>query len=438
MEGGSSIGFYILGIAVLIVLSALFSGGEVAIFSLTPVRWRKLVVKSSLAKTIFQLRDKYPQKLLATLLIGNNMVNIALVLLFFRLWESLSLPSVYTSVLEVVGTTVIILIFGEIVPKAISYRFAERIVRVSAPFILFSWIFLKPFVWGLVSLFTWLDKFMKEPPTPTVEIEQLIEHVLHKDLSSQEVTIIKALLRFEKKVVRTVMRDRTEMVAISASATIEEIVDTIKKYRFSRYPVYRNSIDDIMGILIARDFIIDILLKNDDYTNGDGRWHHLVKDAFFVPETTPLPRLLEMFRNNRQQMAIVVDEYGGTSGLVTLEDVLEEIVGDIVDEYDKEEPEISKLSDGRWEVKGTLSLKYLAQELGLPPDYFDELEGIETVAGLILSRCGSLPENNQKVRYKDLVFTIKTKTPRRIQKVVVEMIPAESQEKETFNEQKGN
>ncbi len=432
MEGASSIGFYILGISVLLILSSLFSGGEVAIFSLSPVRWRKLILKSTVAKTLFQLKDKYPQKLLATLLIGNNMVNIALVLLFFRLWESLDLSPLYTSILEVAGTTAVILIFGEIVPKAISYRFAERVILLAAPFILTSWLLLKPFVWGLVSLFTWLDKFMKEPPTPTVEIEQLIEHVLHKDLSQQETKIIKALLRFEKKVVRTVMRDRTEMVAIPASASVDEVIGIIKQYRFSRYPVYRKSKDDIMGILIARDFIIDVLLKNENYGNGGDKWHHLVKDAFFVPETTPLPRLLEMFRNKRQQMAIVVDEYGGTSGLVTLEDVLEEIVGEIMDEYDREDPEITKHEDGKLEVKGTLSLKYLAQELGLPPDYFDDLEGIETVAGLILSRCGSLPENGQTIRYKDLVFTIKTKTRRRIQKVMVELL-SQDLEKEVVN-----
>jgi len=436
VDGGSSIGFYILGILGLLVLSSLFSGGEVAIFSLSPVRWRKLIAKSSIAKTIYQLKDKYPQKLLATLLIGNNMVNIALVLLFFRLWESLRLPPLYTSILEIAGTTIVILIFGEIVPKAVSYRFADRVIMLSAPFILTSWLLLRPFVWGLVSLFTWLDKFMKDPPTPTVEIEQIIEHMLHKNLSEQEIKIIKALLRFEKKVVRTVMRDRTEMVAIPASATVEEIVEIIKKYRFSRYPVYRNTKDDIMGILIARDFIIDVLLSSNGYNNSGDKWHHLVKDAFFVPETTPLPRLLEMFRNRRQQMAIVVDEYGGTSGLVTLEDVLEEIVGEIVDEYDREEAEITKRGDGVWEVKGTLSLKYLAQELGLPPDYFDALEGIETVAGLILSICGSIPENGQKVRYKDLIFTIKTKSRRRIQKVIVELI-AHDLKKEALNEEKG-
>ncbi len=359
---------------------------------------------------------------IAFILVGNNLTNIALILVMFRVWKQLAVytpePETFMWVANLVGTTTWILIAGEILPKLVAVRRAVAWVKVSAFPLVVVWWLLYPLTFALSRLFKQLGKkFSPSREETLLWLEEVLTQLAPgKELTEKELEILRNLIRFSDIPVKHIMLSRTDMPALPQTATPEEVIQFVKKHRISHIPVYKgDSLDEILGVLKVKDFLLATF--RGEYPRD---WHkRFVTQPLFVPEYTKLPQLLELFRQKREVMALVVDEYGGVSGMVALEDILEEIIGEIYGEFDTQTPDIQKISDTIWRVKGSASLHVLVEELGLPVNYFADLEGVDTVAGLILHHTHLVPPAGTTIRYKDLIFTVEFRTPQRILQVRV-------------------
>jgi putative hemolysin len=410
------IGF--VGIFILLFLSAIVSGAEVAFFSLSQKEIEDVLQENNpKGKIISNLLDR-PKKLLATLLVANNFLNIGVVILFSFIGRNIFKDVVSDSlkfILEVILVTFLILLFGEVLPKVYASRnnikFAKRVVY---PIALLDKL-LSPVSLPMRSLTLYLhQKLGKQKTNFSVDqLSQALELTDSEGTSSEEQKILEGIVSFGNTDTKQVMSPRIDIFGLEISESFEEIYPKIIEKGFSRIPVYRDNIDQIEGVLFVKD-----LLPHIDNAGFD--WTTLIREAFFVPENKKLDNLLKDFQSLKSHLAIVVDEYGGTSGLVSLEDVIEEIVGDISDEFDDEHLNFSQIDDKNYLFEGKINLKDFYRIIDVDEDLFESQKGeAETLAGFILEILGNFPKKNQKIAFENCAFTIEAVDNKRIKQIKV-------------------
>lgn len=410
------IGF--VGIFVLLFLSAIVSGAEVALFSLSQKDIDDALNENlPKGKIISNLLDK-PKKLLATLLVANNFLNIGVVILFSfigqNIFEQIDSP-VLKFILEVILVTFLILLFAEVLPKVYASRnnikFAKR---VAYPIAVLDKV-LSPISLPMRSITLYLqNKLGKQKNSFSInQLSQALELTDSEGTSSEEQKILEGIVSFGNTDTKQVMSPRIDIFALEISETFKSIYPKIIEKGFSRIPVYRDNIDQIEGVLFVKD-----LLPHIDKEEFD--WTALMREAFFVPENKKLDNLLKDFQSLKSHLAIVVDEYGGTSGLVSLEDVIEEIVGDISDEFDDENLNFSQIDERNFLFEGKINMKDFYRIIDVNEDIFESHKGeAETLAGFILEILGNFPKKDQKVAFENCVFTIETVDKKRIKQIKV-------------------
>lgn len=410
------IGF--VAILILLFLSAIVSGAEVALFSLTQKDIDD-TLNDNLAKgrIISNLLDK-PKKLLATLLVANNFFNIGVVILFAyigqNIFASVSSPALKFT-LEVVLVTFLILLFGEVLPKVYASRNSIRFAkRVAYPLVFLDKV-LSPISLPMRAVTIYLqNKLGKQKNNFSInQLSQALELTDSEGTSTEEQKILEGIVSFGNTDTKQVMSPRIDIFALEISETFAEIYPKIIETGFSRIPVYRDNIDQIEGVLFVKD-----LLPHIDKEEFD--WAALIREPFFVPENKKLDNLLKDFQSLKSHLAIVVDEYGGTSGLVSLEDVIEEIVGDISDEFDDENLNFSQIDENNFLFEGKINLKDFYRIVDVDEDIFESHKGeAETLAGFILEILGNFPKKDQKVPFENCIFTIETVDKKRVKQIKV-------------------
>lgn len=415
--------FGIVAALLLLVCSAMISGAEVALFSLTPADFEAEESRRSVKEQIvISLLDK-PKKLLATILVANNMINIAIILLFDNLTDRAfeNMDTVFFGVdlqflMEVVVVTFLILLFGEILPK----------VYASRNKVIFSHFMAYPLN-VLDRLFSPLSIPMRSVTLKIHErlgnqraglsvdqLSQALELTSQHDTTKEEHKILKGIVSFGNTDTKQVMRPRMDIFALNENQKYNEIIPEIIENGYSRIPVYKDNIDNVTGILYVKDLLP--FLEEEDYD-----WTSLLRDPYFVPENKKLDDLLNDFKIKKNHLAIVVDEYGGTSGLISLEDIIEEIVGDISDEFDDEDLIFSKLDENNYVFEGKTPLKDFYRVIKLEnPELFEENRGeAETLAGFLLEISGNFPRKNDVILFDSFSFTIEAVDKKRIKQIKV-------------------
>lgn len=417
------------GIAVLLLaVSGFISASEVAFFSLSPNDLNEIREdNSSSDKTIRELLDR-SEYLLAAILIANNFVNVAVVMLFtygINVWIDFSAVPVLGFVLETVILTFILLLFGEIMPKIYAQKNSLRFVRFSAPVLSGVERFCRPLSRLLVSSTTVINKSLGKKKYD-LSVDQLSKALeLTTTEIPEEKEMLAEIIKFYNKTADEIMTSRLDIEDIDIKASFREVLDFIVQSGYSRIPVYADSEDNIKGILYIKD-LLPYIDKPDTF-----RWQSLIRSAYFVPETKKIDDLLEEFRTNKMHMAIVVDEYGGTSGIVTMEDILEEIVGEISDEYDEDERQFVRLADGSLIFEAKILLTDFFRVTGIESAEFGKLtEEVETLAGLLLEIKGDFPRRQEIIEYENYRFQILEVDNRRILKVKFNSLDDLSAEKD--------
>ena len=413
----------LLGLIVLIILllcSALISGAEVAFFSLTATDLEQDNEENKQLSIVAKLLDK-PKKLLATILVANNAINIAIVLLFASLGKQLfgNLNTTLFGIdlrflLEVVIITFLILLFGEILPKIYASRNNIRFASFMAyPLKVLDTIFT-PISTPMKSVTLWIQNHLGDQKSNfnVDQLSQALELASEDDTTPEEQKILKGIVSFGNTDTKQAMQPRMDIFALNKQDSYKEILPLVIKNGFSRIPVYEDSIDTITGILYIKD-----LLPYLSKTTFD--WNTLLRAPYFVPENKKLDDLLAEFKEKRNHLAIVVDEYGGTSGLISLEDIIEEIVGDISDEFDDEDIIYSKIDDNNYVFDGKTSLKDLYRIVRLEDtSLFESKKGeAETLAGFVLEISGGFPRKNEILNYAHYSFTVEAMDKKRIKQI---------------------
>lgn len=410
---------YLLVLIVLIIFSALVSGSEVALFSLNPTE--KELINNGESKPLLRIKKLLttPKKLLATILVANNFINIAIILLSTITIESLidfkSFPEWLVFLIQAIGITFIILLFGEVIPKVYATKNALILAQImSSPLNILMKIF-SPLSKLLIFSTNIFDKRIKRK-SHDITVEELSHALdLTGDITNdnEEHRILKGIVQFGETNVSEVMRARVNVVAIEKTTPFTNIIATILKSGHSRLPVYDDSFDKILGVLYIKDLIPHIN-NNDDFD-----WVPLIRSPFFVPENKKLDDLLKEFQERKIHLAIVVDEYGGTSGIITLEDVIEEIVGEISDEFDEEDIAYSKIDDNTYVFDANTSINDVSKVVDLDDSTpFNEMKKeADTLAGLIIEVSGKIPQKNEKINFLNFSFTVEASDKRRIKRV---------------------
>jgi gliding motility-associated protein GldE len=415
--------FGIVVLLLLLICSALISGSEVALFSLTPSDFDvKDGNVSAKQQILIRLLDR-PKKLLATILVANNFVNIAVVLLFESLGDMFfgDIEAIYFGinlrfVIEVVLVTFLILLFGEILPKI----YASRNKVVFSNFMAYPLsvldkllsVFSIPMRQVTVLIHNRLGK--QRSALSVDQLSQALELTSEEDTTKEEQKILQGIVSFGNTETKQVMKPRIDMFALNIEQDFKEVIAEVTENGYSRIPVYEDNIDNVKGILYIKDLLPYLDQKKFN-------WQSLLREPYFVPENKKLDDLLNDFKDKKNHLAIVVDEYGGTSGLISLEDIIEEIVGDISDEFDDEDLIFSKLDDHNYVFEGKTPLKNFYKVIKLEdPVYFEEKKGeAETLAGFLLEISGEFPQKNQKIIFENYTFTIEAIEGKRIKQVKV-------------------
>lgn len=410
--------FGFIAIFALLFCSALVSGAEVALFSLSQKDIDETLIEHpSKGKIIADLLEK-PKKLLATLLVANNFINIGVVILFsfvgHNIFSAIVSP-VLKFILEVVLVTFLILLFGEILPKVYANRNNVKFAKwVAYPLSGIDFV-LSPISLPMRKITIYLhNKLGKQKTNFSVEqLSQALELTDTEETSTDEQKILEGIVSFGNTDTKQVMSPRIDIFALEIEESFAVIYSKIIEKGFSRIPVYRDNIDQIEGILFVKDLLPHI--DKDDFD-----WKSLLREPFFVPENKKIDNLLKDFQTKKSHLAIVVDEYGGTSGLVSLEDIIEEIVGDISDEFDDENVNYSKIDDKNYLFEGKTNLKDFYRIIDVDEDLFELKKGeAETLAGFILEIIGNFPKKDQKITYKNCVFSVEAVDKKRIKQIKV-------------------
>lgn len=412
----------IVGLVLLFVLllcSALISGAEVAFFSLNKSDIEKGVEDGiRQLKTVSSLLDR-PKKLLATILIANNFINIGIVILFAYLGNFIfnRISSIAIKfLLEVIIITFLILLFGEILPKIYASRNHVKFATFMAYPLKVLDVIFSPLSLPMRSITIAIHRNLgKEKSNLSVDqLSQALELTSEEDTTKEEHKILKGIVSFGNTDTKQVMRPRIDIFALSEDMSFEEIIPEVISNGFSRIPVYKENVDTIIGVLYVKDLLPHLDKKKFN-------WKSIIREPFFVPENKKLDDLMNEFQEKKVHLAIVVDEYGGTSGIVSLEDIIEEIVGDISDEFDDDDLVYSKLDNKNYVFEGKTPLKDFYRVLKLDDEsVFEENKGeAETIAGFVLEISKSFPKKNSKINFENYLFVIEAMDKKRLQRIKV-------------------
>lgn len=416
--------------AVLLLMSAFASGSEIAFFSLSPSDVAELEDgKFDADKKIQNLRDD-SERTLATILIANNFVNVTIIMLLNYVIAGVISFGERALLLQFLFTTVILtfllLLFGEIMPKVYARQDSLKFCRRCVGGIMFARKLFWPIENILLKSGMMAEKIIqKENHVLSVDdLEQALELTDKNDIKDEQ-NMLKGIIRFGDETAKEVMTSRQNIVDLDIRSNYADVLKCIEDNNYSRIPVYQDNTDNIRGILYIKD-LLPHLTKSSNF-----RWQSLIRPPYFVPETKKIDDLLREFQENKVHIAIVVDEFGGTSGIVTLEDILEEIVGEINDEYDEEEKFYSKLNYNTFIFEGKTLLTDLCRILNVDDEEFEEVEGdADTLAGLLLEIKGDFPSIHEKIDYKNYTFEVMNVEERRISKIKVTVHPVRNQEEE--------
>ena len=418
-----------LALAVLLLFASGFiSASEVAFFSLKPNDINRIKEGNHPADSVILDLLNNSEFLLATILIANNFVNVAIVMLCtygINEWLDFSNVPMLGFVLETIVLTFLLLLFGEIMPKIYAKQNTLPFIHKAAPTLLNIQKICKPLAALLVHSTSTINKTLakKKYDISVDELSKALE--LTSKAIPEEKEMLAEIIKFYNKTADEIMTSRLDMEDLDIKANFKEVIDTIIKCGYSRIPVYSGTEDNIKGILYIKD-LLPYLDKPETF-----RWQSLIRPAYFVPETKKIDDLLEEFRTNKIHMAIVVDEFGGTSGIVTMEDILEEIVGEISDEYDEDEKQYIRLADGSYIFEAKIQLTDFFRATDTDPADFEKItEEVETLAGLLLEIKGDFPRRREVIEYKNYRFQILEMDNRRILKVKFNVINASEDDKE--------
>ncbi len=407
-------------VVLLLLLSALVSGSEVAYFSLKPADIEKLKAsKSKRAPVVLNLHGS-PENLLSTILIANNFINIAIIVI--AAWVGTGLfdftgNDIVSFIVEVLIITALLLFFGEILPKVYATRNNLGFALFMALFLRFASRLLRPAASALMLSSSYIKR-RSDSNRGSVSMDDLSDAIdLTAAKESEDEKILKGIVKFGNISVSAIMTPRVDIMALNIKCSFRDILPPIFDSGFSRIPVYENSLDSVKGLL----YVKDILPHIDKH--GNFRWQNLIRKPYFVPEAKKINELLKEFQVKKSHMAVVVDEYGGTSGIITLEDILEEIVGEITDETDEEEMIFKQEDDSSYIFLGKTLLNDFCKILDIEEDLFDEVRGeSETLAGLILELTGEIPQVTQTLEHGPFLFEIISVDKRRIKEIKVTIV----------------
>lgn len=412
-------------IGVCVIMSAYFSATETAFSSFNRIRVKNMAEKGDKkAELVMRLSEDY-DSLLSTILIGNNIVNIALsslaTVLFIDWVGAEAGPSVSTIVV-----TIVVLIFGEVSPKSIAKEKPESFAMFSAPFLQFLVIILTPFnylfgLWKKV-----LSKIIKSENSNSITEEELLTIVAEAEqeggIDEQESILIRSAIVFSEQEAKDILTPRIDVVGVSTEDTKEEIAQIFVENGYSRLPVYEDNIDNIVGILYQKDFYNYIYHTDNEISS-------IIKPAVFIPESKNIGELLKELQQKKSHIAVVLDEYGGTTGIVTMEDILEELVGEIWDEHDEVTREIERVSENEYAVLGSTSVEDLFEMLD--KDLDEDIE-VLTVSGWVMNVLGKIPEKGDEFRYENLKVKVLEMDAKRVEKIqiIIENETGREEEKE--------
>ena len=415
-----SIGAIVAGLlaCVLLFVSGFASGSEIAFFSLSPSDLNELdEEKNEEDQQIAMLRQE-SERTLATILITNNLVNVTIIMLFSYFFShTVNFGNAWwlEFLLMTVVLTSLLLLFGEIMPKVFASKFPLRFCRGAVGGILFCRKLFYPFATIVMTSGRLADKVgLKESHALSVDdLEQALELTDKEDIKEEQ-RMLEGIVRFGDETAKEIMTSRQDVVDLDLKSTFQEVLQCVVENNYSRIPVYQDNSDNIRGILYIKD-LLPHLTKGPAF-----RWQSLIRPPYFVPETKKIDDLLREFQENKVHIAIVVDEFGGTSGIVTLEDILEEIVGEINDEYDEDEKNYTRINSNTFVFEGKTLLADFYKILKLDDEIFEEVEGdADSLAGLLLEIKGEFPKLHEKIEYKNFTFEVMEMEERRISKIKV-------------------
>ena len=402
---------------ILLLFSAMFSGAEIAYFSLRSEDIKELEKRVDLRSRIIIKHLQKPKKFLATLTIANGFVNICFVLamgvLLNYIFNFTQAPT-FGFIIQISFIAFILLLFGEVFPKFYAKNKPKTFARRTAILIIIFNKLLHPFSTLMISTSSVIGKKLANIKQ-NITIDDLSQAL---NLTTHQITedenILKGIVKFGNIDAKEIMKSRVDVFAVETETKFKELINYIIESGHSRIPVYSETFDNVKGILFIKDLLPHF--EEDDHF----KWQSLIRPPYFVPENKKINDLLEEFQANKIHMAIVIDEYGGTSGIVTLEDVLEEIVGEITDESDEDEIIYSQVNENTYIFEGKTLLNDFLKIVDIEDDLFDDVKGdADTVAGIILELTGEIPGKNKKIDYKNLTFTIESVDKRRIKQIKV-------------------
>jgi len=414
----------------LLMLSAIISASEVAFFSFSPQTLDEIEHSNEKSDQRIHGLLKEPQELLATILIGNNFVNVSIILILTYVTHQLinfGNAIIIAFLFQTVLITFLLLFFGEITPKVFASRAGKRVATFTAPILIVLYKIFKPLVHVLVKSTSAINRRLERHNKPNISMDELSHAIeLTSGKNDEDTEILEGIIKFINIQVVDIMTSRVDMVSVDIKTSYKNLLAVIVESGYSRIPVYSGSPDNIKGVLYSKD-----LLPHLDKPNSF-RWQTLIRQAYYVPETKMIDDLLSEFQQNKVHLAVVVDEYGGTSGLITLEDIVEEIIGDISDEYDDEEALYTKINDHTFIFEAKIQLNDFFKIGEIDEDDFIDAEAteeVETLAGFILELKGEIPRKNEQIEFgKKYLFEVLSVDNRRIKKV--KLIIKEEQEDE--------
>ena len=410
----------ILLIIVLLICSALISGSEVAFFSLSKTDLKKISSSNARSLKLIALLRANPRRLLATLLVSNNFINISIVLLlasFGQLFDFISLPDWLNFVLEVGFITALILLFGEILPKVYANRKPISFSKKMA----FPVQILDKYLFFFITIpMSKMTKFIQDKlvfKKPNLSVDKLSDAFNLTDkseTSSEEKKIFKGIISFGSIEVKQVMKPRIDVFSVSKTMSYTDLIKQVRENRYSRIPVFDETIDNVTGVIYLKDLFPYLDQKNFDWTT-------LIREPYFIPENKKLDDLLKEFQKLKNHMAIVVDEYGGNSGIITLNDIVEEIVGEINDEFNQDDIVYNKIDNNTFIFEGKVNLTDLYRILKIKDNkIFEKIKGdSETLGGFLLEQIGFFPKKNFKLKLKGIEFKIVEVNRKRIKSIMV-------------------
>jgi len=410
----------ILLIIVLLICSALISGSEVAFFSLSKTDLKKISSSDARSLKLIALLRANPRRLLATLLVSNNFINISIVLLlasFGQLFDFNSLPNWLNFVLEVGFITALILLFGEILPKVYANRKPISFSKKMA----FPVQILDKYLFFFITIpMSKMTKFIQDKlvfKKPNLSVDKLSDAFNLTDkseTSSEEKKIFKGIISFGGIEVKQVMKPRIDVFSVSKTMSYTDLIKQVRENRYSRIPVFDETIDNVTGVIYLKDLFPYLNQKNFDWTT-------LIREPYFIPENKKLDDLLKEFQKLKNHMAIVVDEYGGNSGIITLNDIVEEIVGEINDEFNQDDIVYNKIDNNTFVFEGKVNLTDLYRILKIKDNkIFEKIKGdSETLGGFLLEQIGFFPKKNFKLKLKGIEFKIVEVNRKRIKSIMV-------------------